>query len=363
MFKKFTSFFTGAPVSDSDSDSDSDSSDNATAPTTISSIFSSITNSLEGGKGPESVILVYGTNEYNVEFSQDDFEAESNPADGITVNSLKFIASKLLTPKIMGEKSASNTTKDSNSATNSSTTHNSKILNVEKFTLVFKGKKLDSNIRTLKSYGVNTGDKILVYVSNAASVAAAAAASDREKSYNRGSGGGGGKSGKGKKGKKKTSHTNNNNNNIHHHVPPPSFDRPNLGKSGVSSSTNNNNNNSHTNFAQIPKSFPKKPLTSREKIDKIVKEVDDQLVPLINKFVDNVPEDKTKRSDDHRMISETMLQKMLVLDGIDTSEDQDTDAKEGDVTLRQKRKDAVNNMHKYLAKVDEVYKLKNEQDK
>lgn len=47
---------------------------------------------------------------------------------------------------------------------------------------------------------------------------------------------------------------------------------------------------------------------------------------------------------------------MLVLDGIDTSQEDDREVDEGTVPLRQVRKEVVNKMHAYLKRADDAYK-------
>lgn len=100
-------------------------------------------------------------------------------------------------------------------------------------------------------------------------------------------------------------------------------------------------------------------MTAREKIEKVLEEIEKDIAPLISKFVGHIPEDKQQRDDEHRLISETLLQKMLVLDGIDTTQEEEG---EHEVPLRQKRKEAVNEVHKHLSTADAALKAAKAED-
>lgn len=327
MFDRFLNFF-GLGEAPSNS-----SSESTTTPTedTLSSGISSFFGGSSEPRGPTSVIVVYGTHEISHEFSDIDFEAEVNPKDGITVDNLKWTISRLLTPYIMDSKKPG------------SASANKGILNINNFTITCNGRKLEEPNKSLKSYGVKTGDKIMVNVSNVAATAAAAAAASRVQASSRG-----GKGGKGKKGGKKKGGSGKGQNQSQN-GPDLSFDKPILG----------GGNRDTTNISSIPRSFPKKPLTAREKIEKVLEEIEKDIAPLISKFVGHIPEDKQQRDDEHRLISETLLQKMLVLDGIDTTQEEEG---EHEVPLRQKRKEAVNEVHKHLSTADAALKAAKAED-
>lgn len=276
-------------------------------------------------QGPRSVIIVYGKHEVPLEFTEIDFDAEENPKNGITVENLKWAISRVLTPYILGD------SKKPVSQTQGAMSRPSSTLNANKLSVTFKGKKLDNPKKTLKSYGIKTNDKLIAgFDSNTASTAAAAAAADRARQTR----------GKPKKGGKKKG-----------------------GSGGPKKPAQNasgpGNQREITNMNSIPKNFPKKPLTAREKIAKVLEEVEKDIVPLINKFVANVPEDKQQREDDHRIISESLLQKMLMLDGVDTAEEEEG---EHELTLRQTRKNAVNIMHQHMSRADEASKAQVEKE-
>lgn len=300
----------------------------------------------------ESVLIKYGNKEYKLKFDEDDFANEPNPRDGITVKTLKFLVSRELTPLIL-DASPIKKRETVQGAIKTST-----LMNPENFTITYRGVDLADNDKTLKDYGVTEGARLDVFVKDFMKAASAAAATDRTKNLTREEITSAEKRNAKKKGKnakankKKGSAASKNKSKIEQ--PDLSFDKPILG------------GNAKSVMSQIPKGFPKKPPTEREKVDKIMEEVDSTILPLIKKFTENTPEDPQKRLEDHRIITESLLQKMLLLDGIDTlAEDEgEKDYNESashEETLRQYRKNAVNKMHKYLADADEIYKAKNKE--
>ncbi|KAK9469539.1 hypothetical protein V1512DRAFT_218706 [Lipomyces arxii] len=95
-----------------------------------------------------------------------------------------------------------------------------------------------------------------------------------------------------------------------------------------------------------PVAKPAKPVDPIERIDMILNEAAKQLVPLIEEFEIKTPEEQSAKFDRHRMLSELILQKLFSLDEVDTHENP---------TARQHRKDAVNKLHEYQARVDKIF--------
>lgn len=96
-----------------------------------------------------------------------------------------------------------------------------------------------------------------------------------------------------------------------------------------------------------PSPGPKPQLTPREKIQEALDFVKRELEEPINKFVKSPPKDADQRTDQHRRLSEMVLQKMFALDDVDVSEDPD---------LRSFRKEAINKFHNYHAALDKAKK-------
>lgn len=210
---------------------------------------------------PLKLSIVYGKSTYELEFTEDDFSNEENPRKGLTVLSLKFIVSRILTPKILLNDVANNgSTVAENSANNGS-----KLINPNNFMLIHQGRKLKDDTKYLVDYRIKTGDKILVMVSNPERVAAAAAAASRSSSST-------------SKSKTKTSKS--------------KKESTGVSDSNASSSTT------------IPRKFPVKPLTPEQEIQKVLDQLDREVVPLITKFIANPPETEAARKEEHHRISE-----------------------------------------------------------
>lgn len=280
-----------------------------------------------GGNGlrngvPTKLSIVYGKSSYDLEFTDDDFQNEATPSKGVTVLSLKFIASRILTPKILLNDTANNGLSEVDGRSSSSGGQGAKLINPSNFTLIHQGRKLLDDKKYLLDYKIRNGAKVLVMVSSPERVAAAAAAATRSSKSTAS------KSSNGKK---------------------PRFRSNQDG--GPSSTTTPRAAPAATATARvtssIPRSFPVKPLTPEQEIQKIMDQVDQEIGPLIAKFIQHPPEPLNVRKDEHHRISELVLQKMFMMDGIDTSGSQD---------VRQKRKDAINTLHQHLAKIDEVSK-------
>lgn len=243
---------------------------------------------------PTKISIVYGKSTYELEFSADDFSNEANPAKGLTVLSLKFIVSRILTPKILGSGGVAN---DGQREAKAGSEGGAKLINPSNFTLIYKGQKLVEDGKYLVDYKVKQGQKIMVLVSNPERVAAAAAAAERMSSPS--------------KHKDKKSKT------------------------------------SKASTAAIPRSFPAppKPPTASEQIQSVLDQTSAQILPLIDAFTTAPPQEEAERKKEHHRISELLLQKMFMMDGVDVGEAPG---------VRQERKDAINVLHGYLNRIDEA---------
>ncbi|KAK9495612.1 BAG domain-containing protein [Lipomyces doorenjongii] len=91
---------------------------------------------------------------------------------------------------------------------------------------------------------------------------------------------------------------------------------------------------------------PKKaavPADPIERIDNVLNAAAAELVPKIDQFVTSSPADSSDKSDKHRILSELILQRLFALDEIDTHENPEA---------RRRRKEAVNKLHEYQARID-----------
>lgn len=231
--------------------------------TNIDTMFKSLGNMIFGDSSddngtlkrgvPTKVSLVYGKASYKLEFTDDDFASEERPEKGVTVISLKFIASRILTPKILTNNTANN---GSSTAEAGAAGSGNKLINPNNFTLIHQGKKLLDDKKYLVDYKVKDNDKILVMVSNPERVAAAAAAATRTQ-----------------KAEKKVS---------------------NKKKASIGGSST----------GQIPRAFPVKPLTPEQEIQKILDQLDKEILPHLEKFISHPPETEAARKEEHHRISE-----------------------------------------------------------
>ncbi|KAI0376367.1 BAG domain-containing protein [Hypomontagnella monticulosa] len=90
---------------------------------------------------------------------------------------------------------------------------------------------------------------------------------------------------------------------------------------------------------------PAVPSGPSEKLDTIRNHFDANLLPLCESFMDNPPKDKKKLEDEHRKLSETIMQHVLLkLDEVDTG---------GDPDIRAKRKSLVTYVQGILNNLDE----------
>ncbi|KAI8624761.1 BAG domain-containing protein [Xylariaceae sp. FL1651] len=90
---------------------------------------------------------------------------------------------------------------------------------------------------------------------------------------------------------------------------------------------------------------PAVPSGAIEKLEAIRSHFDAELLPLCKQFARHPPKDAKKLADEHRKISETVMQHVLLkLDEIDTG---------GDPDIRARRKDLVNYVQDVLKEIDE----------
>jgi len=93
-----------------------------------------------------------------------------------------------------------------------------------------------------------------------------------------------------------------------------------------------------------PQPEAKKPVTAAEIIEAVRAEVEMKLLPLIEEFLANPPEDPDKRKDQHRRLSETVMGELLKLDSVESSEPD----------IRARRKEVVREIQGTLERLDTV---------
>ncbi|OTB02624.1 hypothetical protein M426DRAFT_194945 [Hypoxylon sp. CI-4A] len=90
---------------------------------------------------------------------------------------------------------------------------------------------------------------------------------------------------------------------------------------------------------------PAVPSSAVEKLDAIRTHFDRELLPLIEQYLDSPPRDKKKLEDEHRKLSETTMQHvMLKTDEVETG---------GDLDIRARRKELVRYVQEYLTRLDD----------
>ncbi|KAJ8126057.1 hypothetical protein O1611_g7580 [Lasiodiplodia mahajangana] len=91
---------------------------------------------------------------------------------------------------------------------------------------------------------------------------------------------------------------------------------------------------------------PAVPSGAIEKLEVIRSHFDEKLLPLCNEFSRHPPKDAKKLEDEHRKLSETVMQHVLLkLDEVDTG---------GDLDIRSRRKDLVNYVQAVLKQIDDL---------
>lgn len=255
---------------------------------------------------PTKVIIEFENSSYDLEFTKDDYSNEATPSNGVTVLPLKFLVSKLLTPKIYESK-------------NKAAALASQIINPNQFTLTFKGEKLTEDTKSLLGYGIKTNDKIQV-VFNTPKQIAEGGDSDEDSDSDPATQGRKRTRNKAKKAKK--------------------------AKKGNHLKKKNKKSSSpavEKEYGDFPEPVVK-PLTPTEEIDKVMSDLEKDIVPLVDAFINDTPKDKAARDEEHHRLTELLLLKMFAMDGIDAVEPE----------VRQHRKDAINKMHKHLSALDKA---------
>ena len=196
--------------------------------------------------------------------------------------------------------------------------------------MLYKGKNLKDAAVPIREYGVKNNSEILVVISEAGASDEESSDSEEEiivtdeqapkkksKSKNK----------KGKSKKKSRSPRDNN----------ATLDVPSMEAERRSSADRSN----HPSRVPSP-SIPPGPI---EKLDAIDSHFNTQLLPLCVEFSANPPQDSKKCIDEHRKLSETIMQQVLLkLDEVDTG---------GDPDVRAKRKSLVNKVHDVLKGIDQ----------
>lgn len=85
-----------------------------------------------------------------------------------------------------------------------------------------------------------------------------------------------------------------------------------------------------------------------DKLNSIAEHFDTKLRPLCSQYIEAPPSDKKKNEDEHRRISETVMQQVILkLDGVETN---------GEESARARRKELVKEVQHILKKMDETLK-------
>ncbi|KAK9458112.1 hypothetical protein V1511DRAFT_485396 [Dipodascopsis uninucleata] len=94
---------------------------------------------------------------------------------------------------------------------------------------------------------------------------------------------------------------------------------------------------------------PKLPTDPIDRIELVLKSAEEELVPKINEFVSSPPAKDSDKKERQRILSELILQRLFALDEVDTHENPEA---------RKRRKEAVNQLHEYQARVDSILQKK-----
>lgn len=95
-----------------------------------------------------------------------------------------------------------------------------------------------------------------------------------------------------------------------------------------------------------PKKHPVKPKTGKERVDDVLDAVKTEIDEPLEQYVATPARDLEQDHDEHRRLSEMVLQKIIMLDDVDVSEDPE---------LRQYRRDAINRLHKLHESIDTAF--------
>ncbi|KAF3929347.1 hypothetical protein AA313_de0210240 [Arthrobotrys entomopaga] len=104
----------------------------------------------------------------------------------------------------------------------------------------------------------------------------------------------------------------------------------------------------------VPRATPEPPakkivIPPLEKIALVRKHITGTVLPLVETFERNPPQDEGKRKEEHHRLGETILGEMLKLDSVDV------DGEDG-AEVRRRRKEMVKELHAILERLDKVDK-------
>lgn len=263
---------------------------------------------------PVNLTVNFDNESHAFTISTDDFTNESKRSKGLTLKSFRFALSRFLTPKILAKR---------NKAASATS-----LIDPTSFVIRLNDEELTDEDKYLVDFGVRENGELDVELRRHAPEKQDEVSQALEELLDEKNEAKAGRKRIRNKNKKKSGKGKNK-------------------KNYKKNANSNNNEDDEDGSDDADYDFPApivKPLTPREQIDKVLDTLQKELVPMIDKFVEDTPKNKTEREDEHHRISELMLLKMFAMDEIDAS----------DPEIRQYRKDAINKMHKYLAKVDEV---------
>lgn len=274
------------------------------------------TSGAGSSKGPATRLSIkFNDSVYTLKFTKDDFRNEEKPAKGLSVLSLKFAVSRELTPKILESRNKAAATATS-------------IINPSKFTLIYDGQKLDDDTKYLTEYGIKNGAEIVVLFASPNQSQDVEQIDDEEEEEEEGE---------------------SDSNTRRKRVRNRNSKKNKKNKKGLNKKKGKQSKTPEIDESK-PTEFPAPavtPLTPAEEIQKVLDELDSDILPLITEFIENTPKQADAREEEHHRISELVLLKMFMMDGIDASADPE---------VRQMRKDAINKMHKHLSSIDKANK-------
>lgn len=102
------------------------------------------------------------------------------------------------------------------------------------------------------------------------------------------------------------------------------------------------NKGSSASLRPSPAPEPKRPTTPMDIIEGCREEVTSKLLPLVDDFIQNLPEEVSKREDAHRRLSETIMKELLKLDAVESPEPE----------IRARRKEVVREIQNTLDRLD-----------
>lgn len=192
--------------------------------------------------------------------------------------------------------------------------------NVKRIKMLYKGRQLKDEEVPIRAYNVKNNSEILVVmpdvISDDESDSEEVVVADLQSKSKK----------KNKRGKKKNSR----------------ITRDDLDVPGSGTGKSDNDESRLPSRMPSPPQVPNEPL---EKLAAIASHFNTRLLPLCVEFSSNPPKDKKRCEDDHRKLSETIMQQILLkLDEVDA---------DGDPNIRAKRKELVTQVDNVLKGIDE----------